>query len=1110
MQPVFTAVNQKNKGLSLFRNLLPVLLLLAGSLWATAQENPLWMRYPALSPDGQTIVFSYKGDLYRVPASGGVAVPLTLHEAHDFMPVWSHDGKTIAFASDRYGNFDVFTMPATGGAAKRLTFHSGTDVPSDFSPDDKNVLFLGNRNTAAANSQFPRLFDQLYSVPVTGGSARSVLDFNAEAARYNAGGTKLIFHDWKGYEDDWRKHHTSSVTRDVWLYDIPAKKFTQLSSFNGEDRNPVFSQNENDVYFLSEKSGSFNIWKTSVSNPAQATPVTNLSKHPVRFLSKSNSGTLCFGYNGEIYTLKDGQQAQKVSIQVMTDGRLNNEKIVPVSGGATEFSLSPNGKEVAFIFRGEVFVTAVEGGITKRVTNTPEQERSVSFSPDGKSLVYASERQNNWNVYKTSLVRKEEPYFYASTVLNEEPVVATAAEEFQPSYSPDGKEIAYLEERTTLKVINLATKAVRTVLPATYNYSYSDGDQDYKWSPDGKYFLATYIPKGGQIFMEEIALIAADGKSEPLNLTQSGYSDGSPKWTRDGKMMLWFSDRDGMKNHGSWGGESDVYGMFFTQDAYDRYKLTKEELTLSKDIEEQEKPDKPKDPEKKEEKDKPKKEEKKPEPEKPSTKPLKLELDGIENRKARLTIHSSRLSDAVLSKDGEKLYYLARFEKGSDLWVTDLRTKETKILAKDAGAGLELSKDGKSLFIISNGNITKVDAESGKREPVSINAEMNLNYVVEKAYIFDHAWRQVVKKFYVSNLHGVDWNFYYSEYKRFLPYINNNHDFAEMLSEMLGELNASHTGCRYSPPQVNTDATASLGLFFDENHTGNGLKISEIIKKSPLDNAKSKVRAGQVIEKIDGVEIKPDADFYQMLNRKAGKLTLLSVFDPAANVRFEESLKPITRGEENQLLYRRWVENRRKEVEKLSEGKVGYVHVRGMDDGSYRTVVEDVLGKNHDKQALIVDTRFNGGGWLHDDLATFLSGKKYMEMVPREQKLGAEPMKKWYKPVALLMGECNYSDAHLFPVTFKAYEIGKTIGMPVPGTGTAVWWESQIDPTLVFGIPQVGMVDLNGKYMENNQLEPDIKIANEPEVISKGKDQQIEKAVQELLKTAGQKPIGLK
>jgi len=1077
--------------------------LVAGSflsVTAFAQETPLWMRYPAISPDGQAVVFSYKGDLYRVATSGGQAIPLTLHEAHDFMPVWSKDGKQIAFASDRYGNFDVFVMPATGGEAKRLTFHSSADFPTDFSTDNKNIIFQSARQQKAENMQFPRT-EQLYSVAVSGGQAQLLLDLNAEHARYSSDGSKIVYQDWKGYEDKWRKHHTSSVTRDIWVYDNTNQSYTKISNFDGEDRTPIFAAGSNqEVFFLSEKSGIFNIWKTAITPNSQAKQVTSFEKHPVRFLSQANNGTLCFSWNGEIYTFKEGSQPQKLNIQIATDGRLNTERIVPITGGATEFTTSPNGKEIAFIFRGEVFVSSVDGGTTKRITNTPEQERSLSFSPDGRSLVYAGERNNNWNIYQTSITRKEEPYFYASTVLKEEPIIATDAEEFQPIFSPNGKEIAYLEERVSIKIYNLASKSSRVVLPSQYNYSYSDGDQYFTWSPDSKYLLASFIPKGGQIFMNEIALIDANGKSEPLNLTQSGYSDNTPKWAMNGKMMMWFSDRDGMKNHGSWGGETDVYAMFFDKQAFDRFKLSKEELALLKEKEDKEKKDK-----KEAESTEPAKKDKKGKNTEQTTTPQEkssftLDLEDLENRKVKLTIHSSRLSDAVLSKDGEKLFYLSRFEKDNDLWVTDLRTKETKLLAKNAGSDMELSQDGKHLFVISNGNIVKIDTESGKKDAIGIKGEMNLNYVAEKSYIFDHAWRQVVKKFYVKDLHKTDWNFYYKEYKRFIPHINNNHDFSEMLSELLGELNASHTGCRFTPQTPNVDATASLGIFPDYSHKGNGIKIAEIIARSPLDNAQSKIKAGMVIEKIDGEAITSDKDFSTLLNRKANQLILLSVLDSKTNNRFDESMKPISRGEENELIYKRWVARQAKEVEKLSGGKLGYVHVRGMNDASYRTVVDDVLGKYIAKEGLVVDTRFNGGGWLHDDLATFLSGKKYMEMVPREQKMGVEPMRKWSKPSVVLMSESNYSDAHLFPVTYKSYEIGKTVGMPVPGTGTAVWWETQIDPTLVFGIPQVGMIDMQGKYMENTQLEPDVKVSNEPTQLLKGKDQQLERAIQELLK----------
>ena len=461
--------------------------------FAHAQDNALWMRYPAISPDGKNILFSFKGDIYCVPSTGGTATPLTISESYEFSPVWSHDGKSIAFASDRYGNFDVFVMPSTGGEAKRLTYHSGTEIPSSFTADDQSVIFSAYRQDLATNIQFPTsMMGELYSVPVAAGHVTQILPTPALNATFNSKGDKLIFHDIKGYESDWRKHHTSAVTRDIWTYDFNTKKYTQLSAFSGEDRNPVFDANDDDFYYLSELSGSFNVVKSSLSNPSKTNALTHFTKNPVRFLTRSSNNTLCFGYDGEIYTLQPGSEPQKVQVRIAQDGRSVVDKNIPVNGNFTEAKLSPNGKEFAFIFRGEIFVSSIEGGITKRITNTPWQERTVSFSPDGRSLVFAAEKNNNWNIYTLTISRKEEPYFYASTVLKEETIAATNAEEFQPAYSPDGKEIAYLEDRVILKVVNLATKQSRTVVAADKNYSYADGDQYYQWSPDSKWFLLTF------------------------------------------------------------------------------------------------------------------------------------------------------------------------------------------------------------------------------------------------------------------------------------------------------------------------------------------------------------------------------------------------------------------------------------------------------------------------------------------------------------------------------------------------------------------------------------------------------------------------------------------
>ena len=1070
------------------------------SLLAGAQTAPLWLRYPAISPDGNTIVFSYKGDLYKVAAAGGDAVPLTIHEAYDFMPVWSRDGRQIAFASDRYGNFDVFVMPASGGEARRLTFHSAVDLPYDFTPDNKEVLFGTARNDIYTSVRFPQraLFMKLYQVPVTGGRPVMFLSAGSEFARFSSKGDKLIFQDRKGYEDPFRKHHTSSVTRDIWIYDVRKKEYQQVSQFGGEDREPLFSSDDHAFYFLSEKNGAQNIYKAPVSNPENLQSLTSFKDMPVRNLTRSLDNTLCFTYDGEIYTLKEGQSHKKVSVRINTDARTNTEKILPVNTGITDMEISPNGKELAFVVRGEIFVTSVEGGITRRITNTPQQERSVSFTPDGRSLVYAGERGNSWDIFKTSITRSQEKYFYASTVLKEEPLIQTPAEEFQPVLSPDGNEVAYLEERNILKVYNIPAKKSRVVVPAGVNFSYADGDQYFTWSPDGRYLV--FDSDEGRWPSSEIAIVKADGSGKRVNLTESGFNDDKAKWAMGGRALLWLTDRDGKKPLAFQGArEVDVYAMFFDQAVYDTFRLNKEDYSLMKEMEDKDKAEKNKDEKK----------------DTIATKPMPVKqiwepmFEDIDTRKLRLTTASGNISDYFISSDGEKLFYLAKVEKGYDLWSTNTRTKETKIVTKLEGgpAGLEVSRDGKTLFVLSDGKIVKVDQESGKTSPVTVNGEMNHNAAAERAYIFEHAWRQVGKKLYDPKIGGLDWKKYHDSYARFLTHIDNNYDFQELLSELLGELNVSHTGGRYTPPQVNTDVTASLGLIYDETYTGEGLKVMELLAGGPLLNATSRISKGTIIEKIDGESITDEMDWSRILNRKAGKNLLLNLYDPATKTRWEEALKPITLAEEQTLLYNRWVKNQRKKVEQLSGGKVGYVHVQSMNDNSFRTVYEEVLGKHADKQALIVDTRYNGGGWLHDDLVTFFGGKRYLDFSPQGvAAIAGEPRNKWSNPSCVIMSEGNYSDAFIFPYAYKSLGIGKLIGMPVAGTGTAVWWETQIDPTLVFGIPMVATIGKEKRPTENLELNPDIRVPNEYNKVLNGEDQQLAVAVKEMLEAIRNAP----
>ncbi|MDE5744844.1 MAG: peptidase S41, partial [Paramuribaculum sp.] len=502
-------------------------------------------------------------------------------------------------------------------------------------------------------------------------------------------------------------------------------------------------------------------------------------------------------------------------------------------------------------------------------------------------------------------------------------------------------------------------------------------------------------------------------------------------------------------------------------------------------------------------KNKDSKKEKKEDKKEAPAKTLKFDLDGRQDRIARLTVNSSHMGDAVLSPKGDKLYYLAAFEGGYNLWEHDLIKNTTKILIKGVSGEMKPGKDGEKVYVASRGGLNEVSFKDAKITPIPFSAEFNWRPAEEREYIFNHAWRQVQDKFYDPDIHGIDWKGYHDDYARFLPHINNNYDFAEMLGEMLGELNGSHTGARYYPYN-SAQQIASLGAFYDPAYKGDGLKVLEVIGGGPLTKSDSKIGKGAVIETIDGQLIKSGEDYYPLLAGKTGKKVVLTG-KSADGKKFEQMVKPISSGTQSNLLYKRWIDNNREKVEKMSNGKVGYIHIKGMDSQSFRKTYSDLLGRYRNYDAIIIDTRHNGGGWLHEDLAILLSGKEFAKFTPRGQYVGSDPFNRWFKPSCVLVCEDNYSNAHGFPWTYQTLGLGKLIGAPVPGTMTAVWWETQIDPSIVFGIPQVGCEDMNGNYLENLELKPDIEVYNTPAQVLAGEDAQLEAAVKEMLRSIEKK-----
>ena len=1088
-----------------FRKSLSILAVATiGGLSLNASEVALWLRDVKISPDGRQIAFQYRGDIWTVPTEGGEARRLTTTDSYESTPIWSPDSKTIAFASDRHGNFDIFAMPASGGKATRLTRNSAGELPEAFTRDGKEIVFSAAIQDPAQSALFPTArLTELYAVPLAGGASRQILASPAEMVSFNPTGTTMLYQDQKGMEDQWRKHHTSSIARDIWIYDSKTGKHTNLTRHAGEDRNPVFAGD--DFYFLSERDGgSMNVYVAPINSPANPKAVTSFKEHPVRFLSRANDGTLCYTFNGEIYTQAPNGKPRKITVTTTADYENPIEKI-PVRSGAREAVASPDGKSVAFIYRGDVFVTSVEYNTTKQVTATPEAEMHLSWSPDGKELIYTSERDGRYNIYKAKMARPdEEVNFENATVIEEEPVFKSDKHERTvPMYSPDGKKLAFILDRNRLQVMDVKSGKVKELTDGS-TYRHRDGGFNYTWSPDSRWIALEIVDRKHDPYSDIAIINTLTG--EMTNLTNSGYFDQSPRWTLGGDAILYATEQYGMRNHASWGSEMDAMIVFMNQDAYDKFRLSPEDYALAKEVE---KASKKKEANKKEKEDKSKDSDKdgdKKDKDK-EEKTINVELKGITDRVMRLTPLSSDLSDMIITEDGENLYYIVNGLNGSQLWKKSLRKEDHKMVSKiDGGRRFESDKDGKNLFVFGS-QLRKLDPKSDKLTPVSFSATLNLDREKERSFMYENMVREEAERFYTKDMHGVDWKRLTDNYRRFLPHINNNYDFAELLSEVLGELNVSHTGGRYSGgADSNADRTASLGLLYDLSYNGKGVKVDEILIDGPFDKANTEMVPGAIITAINGVAINDaaDKDLTTLLTDLSRKKTLVTFTTPSGNS-VEEVVLPISAGANNELLYQRWVKAREADVDRLSGGRLGYVHIRSMADPSFREIYSKILGKYNDRDGIVIDIRWNGGGRMHEDIEILFSGQKYLTQEIRGEETCDMPSRRWNKPSIMVTNEACYSNAHGTPWVYQHQGLGKVVGAPVPGTMTSVNWVTMQDPSLIFGIPVIGYRTAEGNFLENTQLEPDVLVLNDPAEVVKGDDAQIRVAVAELLKEIDQK-----
>ncbi len=1050
-----------------------------GGAVAAGPTTRQWIRYPAISPDGHTIAFALGGQIWRVDAQGGEATPLTSGEFYSTRPVWSPDGKSIAFACKRNGNFDVFVTDATGGTPRRLTFHSANDLPDAFSLDGQKVYFSSTR-VADPETELVGTYagsSQLYTVPAQGGPVTQLLPTPALDVAVSPDGRSLVYDNCPVFENEWRKGAVSDGTRDLWVYDLTTRKHRQLTRNRGEDRDGFFAPDGRSVYYVSEQAGgSFNVWQLGLEAGAEPRQITHHQGRPVRFVSLAQDGTMAYGYDGAIWRreAKSGEE-RPLEIRIRQSPLVSGTFSTNANAYVSEIALRPDGSEAAIVARGEIYVVATGSGRARRVTNTPAFEQHVSFSPDGRRLLYASERGGASEIYEIALPEGRTS-FDAPGGLEEQRVIASPVDLLYPAYSPDGKKIAYFENRNSIKVWDRERGTTAVPLPPGYLFSYLDGDMSYDWSPDGRFLLATVGSIAGDV---DIALCDATGQKAPVNLSRSGYSDANPTFLPDGQSVLWASDRFGLRSSHGADGLMSLFVAHLTQEAYDAFKLARSGAGSAVA----------------------------PEPKAPAlgAATWQPQTHGIARRLTRLT-PSSLASVLVVQAlpGGRDLVLVGKTDAGQLVGYRVGLTSEsfTQIFAKSSSlVALRMAPNGEALYGVGPGGLERISLADGSSSPIPFEAQLDYDPRGEMAWLFQHYWQLTKLKFYEPGMHGRDWDALGADYRRYLPGLQQWEDFCDLLGEMAGELNASHMGCYWQHQPPLADATAALGFFPDGDDSGPGVKIEEVLTGGPLDLANHAIARGSILTAIDGVPVQHNEHLNALLNRKSGAPVEVAIAATAGATPARFVVVPISAEAEIELAADAWVARRRAMTDRLSGGRLGYLYISEMDESNYQGAVDYTFGEGRDKEGMVIDVRYNRGGNIHDQLTALFSGKVTADFIARDGfRSGPIPSKRWSNPSILLANAGSYSDGSIFPHLYQRLKIGPVVGARVPGTGTAVWWIELLNANIKYGVPQLGAKDRETGWYENSETVPDVAVYNTPEDVAAGRDAQLEAAVQRLLK----------
>lgn len=1063
-------------------------IALCSSLFLQAQ-TPLLLRQPAINNNGSLVAFSFQGDIWTVPSSGGKAARLTIHEAYEGNPVFSPDGSQIAFSGARFGNNDIFVMPTEGGLPKRLTYHSGADNIASWTQADK-ILFSTNREF----KQIERP-NEVYAISPKGGTESRFLDAVGHDPILSPDGRFLAF--VRGdINPVAREEYKGSSDRDLWIYDTKNKTYQQLPGFETNDVLPQWGGN-NTLYFLSSIDGAYNAYRLKIDANGKATnkpeKLTNYKDESIRSFSVSTDGSsIVFEKDMNLYTMKtSGGSAQKLNVQISADDRLDASEQKALTTGASQYAVSPNGKLLAYSIRGEVFVKEADKEKSRSINVSEHPFRDVEPTwLNDSTLLFSSDRANgNFDIYMARSSDTTQRNIFKSLKHDLVQITKTAGDETAMTISSDGKKIAYVRGRGTFVVADMSADGKLSnekILSDTW-----DAPNGIAWSPDNKW-LAYAI--SDLYFNQEIFIQAADNSSKPNNVTMHPRTDGRPFWSADGSKLGFISER-------SVGRSADVWFVWLkkedwekeTQDWQDKETPAAEAAPARPGNDKKEK----------------------------APKPIKIDFDKIHERIVQVTNFTGDEGDLVISKDGETFYYTTNSSnaKGRDLYSIKWDGKDLKEITK-GGANpnsVTMDKEGKYLYYAKQGALARIDIKTSVSENLPFVSKMKIDYNGERTQVFEEAWRTIRDGYYDPKFHGHDWVKLHDKYKERCINASTSNDFRDMFNLLLGELNSSHMGLTVADrTETQREATGLLGA--EILPVSGGVKINHVVPETPADKEKSKLNEGDIITAVNGESVSDNENFHNLLNGLVNERVLLSV--KAADGKTREVAIRLTASITNNL-YEEWVENRKKLVEKFSNGRLGYIHIRGMDFPSFEVVEREFTAAGFGKEGLIIDVRYNGGGSTTDYLMTILNYKQHAYTVPRgaSEDLEKDKLKfkeyypigerlvyaAWTKPSIALCNEGSYSNAEIFSHAYKTLGIGKLVGVPTNGSVISTGGKGLMDGSFV-RLPGRGwFTKATDKNQELGAAVPDIIVENQPDWISKGTDDQLKAAVDELLKEIGAK-----